>query len=141
MPLRVSLRQLLFFFFAASHVFLVLPSHSPILLRTFNFRENQTSLTICVKGGSLDEAIGLLKAHGIKSVISDERFPGMPITAAFKGELRDVQRTPASEILKHDIGVLSAPTAFGKNAIAAYLIAERKTSTLVLVHRRLLMDQ
>nr|MDA8240766.1 DEAD/DEAH box helicase family protein [Nitrospiraceae bacterium] len=91
--------------------------------------------------GSLDEAIGLLKAHGIKPVISDERFSGMPITAAFKGELRYVQRTPASEILKHDIGVLSAPTAFGKTAIAAYLIAERKTNTLVLVHRRLLMDQ
>ena len=43
--------------------------------------------------------------------------------------------------MKHDIGVLSAPTAFGKTTIAAYLIAERKVNTLVLVHRRLLMDQ
>ncbi len=91
--------------------------------------------------GSLDEALDLLKAHDIKSDIKDERFSGMPIEACFEGGLRPLQEEPASEILKHDIGVLSAPTAFGKTTIAAYLIAERKVNTLVLVHRRLLMDQ
>ena len=34
-----------------------------------------------------------------------------------------------------------APTAFGKTAVAASLIALRKVNTLVLVHRRQLMDQ
>jgi len=91
--------------------------------------------------GSLEEALELLKAHGIKAYIRDERFSGKPIEADFEGELRSVQKEPVSEILKHDIGVLSAPTAYGKTAIAAYLIAERKVNTLVLVHRRLLMDQ
>jgi superfamily II DNA or RNA helicase len=37
--------------------------------------------------------------------------------------------------------VLAAATAFGKTVIAAKLIAERKTSTLVLVHRRQLLSQ
>jgi hypothetical protein len=41
----------------------------------------------------------------------------------------------------YDEGVLCAPTAFGKTAIAANLIALRKVNTLVLVHRRQLMDQ
>lgn len=91
--------------------------------------------------GSLDEVLQLLRVHGIKADIRDERFLGMPIKADFKGELRPIQKEPAAEILKHDIGVLSAPTAFGKTTIAAYLIAERKVNTLVLVHRRLLMDQ
>ena len=62
--------------------------------------------------GSLDEALQLLKVHGIKADIRDERFSGIPIEAGFVGELRSVQKEPASEILKHDIGVLSAPTAF-----------------------------
>lgn len=91
--------------------------------------------------GSLDEALELLKAHGIKADIRDERYSGIPIETDFNGELRSIQKEAASEILNHDIGVLSAPTAFGKTTIAAYLIAERKVNTLVLVHRRLLMDQ
>jgi superfamily II DNA or RNA helicase len=36
---------------------------------------------------------------------------------------------------------LCATTAFGKTVIAAWLIAERKVNTLVLVHRRQLLDQ
>ncbi len=91
--------------------------------------------------GSLDEALELLKAHGIKADIRDERYSGIPIETDFNGEFRSIQKEAASEILNHDIGVLSASTAFGKTTIAAYLIAERKVNTLVLVHRRLLMDQ
>lgn len=44
-------------------------------------------------------------------------------------------------MLKHDTGVLAATTAFGKTVIAAWLIAERGVNTLVLVHRRQLLDQ
>lgn len=91
--------------------------------------------------GSLDEALKLLRVHGIEAEIRDERFSGIPIEASFNGELRPMQKEAVSEILKHDIGILSAPTAFGKTTIAAYIIAERKINTLVLVHRRLLMDQ
>jgi len=44
-------------------------------------------------------------------------------------------------LLAHKTGVLSATTAFGKTVVAAWLIAERGLSTLVLVHRRQLLDQ
>jgi superfamily II DNA or RNA helicase len=44
-------------------------------------------------------------------------------------------------MLAHDTGVLAATTAFGKTVIAAWLIARRGVSTLVLVHRRQLLDQ
>jgi superfamily II DNA or RNA helicase len=37
--------------------------------------------------------------------------------------------------------VLSAPTGFGKTAVAAFVIAARKINTLILVHRRQLLDQ
>ena len=41
----------------------------------------------------------------------------------------------------HDTGVLAATTAFGKTVVAAWLIVQRGVSTLVLVHRRQLLDQ
>ncbi len=41
----------------------------------------------------------------------------------------------------HDTGVLAVATAFGKTVVAAYLIAQRKVKTLVVVHCRQLLDQ
>src|SRR3989442_14742912 len=47
----------------------------------------------------------------------------------------------AAAMMKHETGVLAATTAFGKTVIAAWLIAQRGANTLVLVHRRQLLDQ
>ncbi len=47
----------------------------------------------------------------------------------------------AEAMASHDTGVLAATTAFGKTVIAAWLIAQRRVNTLVLVHRRQLFDQ
>ncbi|MFQ6614155.1 MAG: DEAD/DEAH box helicase, partial [Fidelibacterota bacterium] len=44
-------------------------------------------------------------------------------------------------LLKYDTGILSAATAFGKTVVGIHLIARRKTNTLILVHRRQLLDQ
>jgi len=44
-------------------------------------------------------------------------------------------------LLQHETGVLAASTAFGKTVVAAYLIAQRQVNTLVVVHRRQLLDQ
>ena len=64
-----------------------------------------------------------------------------PLEVAFQGQLRPEQLTAARKMLAHDTGVLSATTAFGKTVVAAWLIAERGVNTLVLVHRRQLVDQ
>ena len=45
------------------------------------------------------------------------------------------------KVTPHDDGLICAPTAFGKTAVAAWLIAKRKTNTLVMVHRQQLLDQ
>jgi superfamily II DNA or RNA helicase len=44
-------------------------------------------------------------------------------------------------MLRHDTGVLCAPTAFGKTVTAAALIARRGVNTLILVHRTELLRQ
>jgi superfamily II DNA or RNA helicase/very-short-patch-repair endonuclease len=63
------------------------------------------------------------------------------LPATFQGTLRPQQKAAAEAMLAHDIGVLAATTAFGKTVVAAWLIAERGVNTLVLVHRRQLLDQ
>ncbi|MEI9478126.1 MAG: DEAD/DEAH box helicase family protein [Deltaproteobacteria bacterium] len=91
--------------------------------------------------GCLDDALELIKTHNIKPELADERFGGASINVTFKGELRPLQQEAAQQLFTHGYGILSAPTAFGKTVIAAWLIANRKVNTLVLVHRRQLMDQ
>ncbi|MEW6716677.1 MAG: DEAD/DEAH box helicase family protein [Chloroflexota bacterium] len=91
--------------------------------------------------GCLEDVIELLNYHKIKPEILDERFAGNPIDVQFKGILRPEQKDAVDAMLSQDTGVLSATTGFGKTAIAAYMIAKRKTNTLVLVHRRQLLHQ
>ena len=67
--------------------------------------------------------------------------PGTPLDVEFHGELRPEQKIAARAMLAHDTGVLAATTAFGKTVVAAWLIAQRGVNTLVLVHRRQLLEQ
>ena len=91
--------------------------------------------------GCLEEVCELLTNLHIRPVIRDERHGGLPLEVTFRGELRTEQQRAAEAMLAHDTGVLAATTAFGKTVIAAWLIARRGTNTLVLVHRRQLLDQ
>ena len=96
---------------------------------------------IAVPRGCLNDVLDLLLAHAVRPVVSDERYQGTAILAEFRGSLRPEQEEAASKILESEDGVLCAPTAFGKTVIAAWLIARRKINTLILVHRRQLLDQ
>ncbi len=91
--------------------------------------------------GCLEDLLQLLGDLKIKPVIEDKRYVGTPLNVTFRGQLRPEQQTAADALLTHDIGTLAATTAFGKTVVAAWLIAQRKVNTLVLVHRRQLMDQ
>lgn len=96
---------------------------------------------IALPRGCLDGALDLLQANGIRAQIRDERSGGTPVEAAFAGSLRPDQAAAVKAMLKHDVGVLSAPTAFGKTVVAASIIARRAVSTLILVHRTELLKQ
>jgi superfamily II DNA or RNA helicase len=96
---------------------------------------------IAVPRGCLAEMLALLDAHHIRAEVRDERSVGAPIVAEFLGQLRPTQEEAVTKIIDHDEGILCAPTAFGKTTVAAWLIAKRKVNTLILVHRRQLLDQ
>jgi len=96
---------------------------------------------IAVPRGCLTETLALLEAHKIRPEVRDERYSGTAIEAEFQGQLRPFQEEAVAKIIAHDEGILCAPTAFGKTAVAAWLIAKRKVNTLVVVHRQQLLDQ
>src|SRR5688572_24188027 len=91
--------------------------------------------------GCMEDVQQLLSNLNITPIVRDERCHGQPLSIAFQGTLRPEQKAAADSMLRHETGVLAATTAFGKTVIAAWLIAQRGVNTLVLVHRRQLLDQ
>ncbi|MDP2183398.1 MAG: DEAD/DEAH box helicase family protein, partial [Actinomycetota bacterium] len=91
--------------------------------------------------GCLDDLQEVIEGYGSLLEVTDERTEGSLLLARFSGTLRPEQRKAAKVVIQHDEGVLSAGTAFGKTVVAANVIAKRGVSTLVLVHRRELMEQ
>jgi superfamily II DNA or RNA helicase len=96
---------------------------------------------IALPRGCREELSKLLSDNGIAEEVKDERSSGRRIEATFLGSLRPEQSGALDTLAQYDIGVLKAPTAFGKTVVAAAVIAARKTSTLVLVHRAELLRQ
>jgi superfamily II DNA or RNA helicase len=101
----------------------------------------QSTQYIALPRGCLEEAAKLFEDYGITTKIKDERYTGKPLNASFVGNLNVLQEHALSALLEHDIGVLSAPTGFGKTVLAAKLISERNVNVLILVHRKHLLDQ
>lgn len=91
--------------------------------------------------GCLSDVEALLAVNKIELRLNDARSPGKPMNATFQGVLRQDQQEALDAVVKHDFGMLIAPTAFGKTVTAAAIIAKRKVSTLVIVHRADLMRQ
>jgi superfamily II DNA or RNA helicase len=83
----------------------------------------------------------LLHQHGVRLVIDDQRTVGEPLDVQFHGALTPVQAKAAQALLQHDTGVFVGPPGMGKTVLGVYLAAQRRCSTLVLVHRRPLLDQ
>ncbi len=91
--------------------------------------------------GCLEDVRTLLHEHRSHFALEDLTSSGSPVHVSFFGELTDAQHQAATVILKHDYGILVAPPGFGKTVLGTYLIAQRKCSTLVLVHRQPLLEQ
>jgi len=91
--------------------------------------------------GCLEEVLELLKAHGVRVDIDDQRDLGAEISSHFTGTVREEQQVAVDALMPHGCGVLAATTAFGKTVVAAAMIAHRQRSALILVHRKELLTQ
>jgi len=102
---------------------------------------NDYPLHIGLPRGCLEEISHLFADLKVKLTIREELEAGQRLTTKFQGELRSEQKAAATAMLKTNLGVLSATTAFGKTVIGAWLIAKRKVNTLIIVHRKQLQEQ
>ena len=91
--------------------------------------------------GCEDAVCGILTQHGVKVVISDKTNHGHNINVTFRGYLREEQQNAMEAFAGHNIGTLSATTAFGKTVFAIGMLARRKVNTLILVHNKALLEQ
>jgi superfamily II DNA or RNA helicase len=93
--------------------------------------------------GLLDTTTNLIEDAGSKIEIDDRRVRGAPqkLDIDIDIDLDSAQQGAVNDLLPHDLGLLVAPPGSGKTVMACAVIAERGTSTLVLVDRKALADQ
>lgn len=91
--------------------------------------------------GCLEDVQELLSELGVRLALEDRREEGDPLEVRFRGELTEIQAEAARALKPHDGSLFVAPAGLGKTVVGTYMVAERARSTLVLVHRRPLLDQ
>ena len=101
----------------------------------------ETGEYLSLPRGCLHDLRGLLLEYGVDLVVEDKRENGQAIDLTFHGTLTGPQRQAARGLLLDDAGVLVAAPGAGKTVVGISLIARRGRSTLVLVHRRPLLEQ
>jgi len=103
------------------------------------YEREQDSLTF--PRGYARQAYLVILSHGGKLQINDQRRALPAIPCRLKGNLRPYQKEAVSTLLRHDFGVLEAPTGSGKTVIALAVLAGRKQPALILVHTKELLYQ
>ena len=96
---------------------------------------------LSIPRGCLEDINCLMDEYGIQIDIRDERVIGKKVKWDFCGELNGEQEKISRKILKHETGVLVLPPGSGKTVLAIHAISKRKKNTLILVHRKPLMEQ
>ena len=91
--------------------------------------------------GTLHDIEKLVSKAGGKVEIIDRRPDQTRADLSFIGTLTAIQNAAVDAMLGHEDGVLVAPPGAGKTVMACAAIARRRTRTLILVHRKQLLDQ
>lgn len=91
--------------------------------------------------GATPAATELFRKAGGKLLIEDKRPPIHEHPFSFQGELRSEQKLAVNTMLETDDGVLIAPPGAGKTVMGCAIIGARKVPTVILVHRKPLLEQ
>jgi superfamily II DNA or RNA helicase len=96
---------------------------------------------VAIPRGCRDLLVTLLGEHGIRPSLEDQRSEGDTVPLQFHGQLSPTQEQAAAALLADDMGIFVAPPGTGKTVVGAFVIAKRRRNTLILVHRKPLLEQ
>lgn len=91
--------------------------------------------------GVLDDLQHVVKRANSGLLLTDRRTVPSRISLTFRGVLSPLQEKAVQALLVHDQGVLVAPPGTGKTVMGCAIAASRSLPTLVLAHRKPLLDQ
>ena len=91
--------------------------------------------------GLLQDILDLAKDAGSEIAITDQRSTPEPLSFQFQGSLAASQENAVRKVLAHDMGVLVAPPGAGKTVMGCYMVAKRNLPTLILAHRKPILEQ
>jgi len=101
----------------------------------------RTGNDLIVPRGYALHLLRLATKHEVSWQIDDHRRTLPGVEFSFAGKLRDYQEEAVKDAMKHEFGVLNAPTGSGKTTMAMAIIAARKQPCLVIVHTKELLQQ
>ena len=96
---------------------------------------------VLVPRGFLEELKSYLREQGIPFQISDKRNRLEEVAVHPSFELFKHQQEALKHFEKADCGILVAPPGSGKTIMGLVIIAQKKQSALILVHRKQIYDQ
>jgi superfamily II DNA or RNA helicase len=91
--------------------------------------------------GLLEDLRALVRSAGSTLVAKDFRPVPPSLSLSFRGSLSELQADAVTTMGKDEHGVLVAPPGTGKTVMGCALIGARNVPTLVLVHRKPLLEQ
>jgi len=91
--------------------------------------------------GALDDLQGIFAEANSEMDIIDRRPRFEKLDMHFQGSLRPEQEKALHAALSHDMGVLIAPPGAGKTVMGCFAVATRSVPTLILAHRKPILDQ
>jgi hypothetical protein len=101
----------------------------------------ETENEVIVPRGFVGKIIRFCREHKVEYDFIDERQKLNAISFAFNAQLREHQQTVIDSISKKDFGVIVAPPGSGKTIVALKIISEKQQPTLIIVHRKQLVEQ
>jgi superfamily II DNA or RNA helicase len=108
--------------------------------RIINCTDNKEEYVV-VPRGCLEQLEELFREQKIELDIHDQTNIGVSVPIQFTGKLRGEQEEAVTMLYGNTTGTLAATTGFGKTVVAAALIAKRNVNTLIIVHRKQLIEQ
>ncbi len=102
---------------------------------------SETEQEVILPRGFIGKLIRFCRETGIDHQFIDNRAKHKPVQFSFQAKLKKHQASILETINRKDFGVIVAPPAAGKTVIGLKIIADKQQPSLIIVHRKQLLNQ